>query len=145
MMADKDVKVEKGIIDGHIIFHYPNIDGGIVLIEKMIKRTKDPETEATKNSIDNESATYIMSEEEFCQIKNNLIKDGKLDRKQLTKRWHHKPGYWIMHYGERGWEDAIRKRLKMNVKNPMHREEDLRRMDEIIDKAILFRHRDEER
>lgn len=139
MMADKETRVEKGIMDGHIIFHYPNVRGGTVVIEKMIKRTKDPATEKTEYKIDNESATYVMTEEEFETIKNDLIKDRKLDRKQLTRRWHHKPGYWIMHYGERGWEDAIRERLDMNDKNPIHTEEDLQRMDEIIDQSILFR------
>ena len=144
MMADKETRVEKGIIDGHIIFHYPNVRGGTVVIERMLKKTKNLVSGETENRIDNESATYVMTEEEFETIKNDLIKDGKLDRKQLTKRWYHKPGYWIMHYGERGWEDAIRERLDMTDKNPIHTPEDLRRMDEIEEQCIKFRQNDNE-
>ena len=38
---DEGVTVEAGIIDGHIIFHYPNIDGGTVVIEKLHKISED--------------------------------------------------------------------------------------------------------
>ena len=129
--ADKDVWIEEGIIDGHIIFHYPNVREGIVAIEKMHKIIKNPRTRKLETRVDNGAATYIMSEEEFGKIKRDLIKDGKVDRRQLTKNWFHKAGYWFMH--SVGWEEAIRERLDMNVKNNiMHTTEDIIKIEELV-------------
>lgn len=135
---DKGVKIEDGIVDGHIIFHYPNIDGGTVLIEKLHKIKSNRESGAIEIKADNESATYVMSEEEFIQLKSRLIQDGKVDRTELTKRWWETrdPKHWIAHSGTRGWEDSLKKRFKIETENSRYSEEDLKQIEELIKKSI---------
>lgn len=131
MSADKEVWIEPDIIDGHIIIHCPNIRGGTVIVEKLYRTTKNLKTGKSETKIDNESATYIMSEEEFQELKNELIKDQKVDRRKLTMRWFHEIGYWYMHSSR--WEEAIRERLDMNIQNDrMHTPEDLKRIQELM-------------
>jgi len=137
--ADKRKTIEEGIKDGHIIFHYPSLDGGTVVIEKMHKVIKNTKTGKVEIKTDDGLATYVMSEQEFIDIKGDLIKDGKVVRRQLSSRWLHKLGYWYMHYGERGWEDAMIERLKMNARNPMHTTEDLEEIEKRVKESIRSR------
>jgi len=136
---DKDVKIEEGIVDGHIIFHYPNIDGGTVLIEKLHKITTDKETEMIVIRADNESATYVMSEEEFIKLKGALIdEDGKIDRTVMTQRWWftRDPEHWIAHSGMSGWENSLKQRFNINEENSRYSEEDLAKIEELMSKSI---------
>jgi len=135
---DEDVKIEEGIIDGHIIFHYPNIDDGTVLIEKLHKIAFNRENGLIEIKADNESATYIMSEEEFIKMKSQLIQDGKIDRTQLTQRWWvtRDPEHWIPHVGIRGWEETLKTRFSINTDNQRYSREDIEIIEELIEKSI---------
>ncbi len=133
---DKGVKIEEGIIDGHIIFHYPNIEEGLVLIEKLHKIITNRDSGLIEIKADNECATYIISEEEFIQIKSKLIQEGKIDRTQLTQKWFRKPGYWVAHAGKDAWERGIKERFEINCDNPRYTSpEDLARMEELLLKS----------
>ncbi len=135
---DKNLKIEDGIIDGHIIFHYPNIDAGAVLIEKLHKISKDKLTGTTEIRADNESATYVLSEEEFIKLKPELIKQGKIDRTQLTQRWwvSRDPKHWLPHAGTSAWENSLKERFEVNAQNPRYAIEDITKIDELIQKSI---------
>ena len=135
---DKGYYIESGIIDGHMIFHYPNIEGGTVLIEKMHKVTTNRKSGEVEIKADNESATYVMSEEEFAKIKLQLIKDGRIDRTQLTQRWWitRDPNHWIAHTGKSGWEDSIQELFNINATNSRYSPEDLAKFEELRKKSI---------
>ncbi len=143
---DKDVKIEEGIIDGHIIFHYPNIDEGIVLIEKLHRITSNRENGITEIRADNQSATYVMSEEEFIKMKSQLIQDGRIDRTQLTQRWWvtRDPEHWIPHTGAKGWEYALKERFLLNHENQRYSSEELKIIEELIAKSIESKKKDED-
>lgn len=136
--ADKDVTIEKGIIDGHIIFHYPNVDGGIVLIEKLHRITINSETGLLEIKADNKAATYVLSEEEFIKMKSDLIQGNKVVRSQLTQKWWktRDPKHWIPHNGTEYWEKAIMQRLKINEQNSRYTPEDIKRINELAAKSI---------
>lgn len=135
---DEGVTVETGIIDGHIIFHYPNIDGGTVLIEKLHKIKTNQENGLIEIKADNESATYVLSEEEFIKMKSGLIQDGKIDRTQLTQRWWktRDQEHWIPHNGVDYWERALMERFEINEENTRYSLEDLKRIQELEAKSI---------
>lgn len=135
---DEGVTVEAGIIDGHIIFHYPNIDGGTVLIEKLHKIKTNQENGLVEIKADNEAATYVLSEEEFIKMKSSLIQDGKIDRTQLTQRWWktRDPEHWIPHNGVDYWERAIMERFEISEENSRYSLEDLKRIQELKAKSI---------
>lgn len=135
---DKNVRIEEGIIDGHIIFHYPNIDDGTVLIEKLHKITTNKQTGIIEIRADNESATYVMSEEEFIKMKRQLIQDGLVDRTQLTQRWWvtRDPEHWIPHAGIEGWENALKDRFNLYEDNSRLSSEELAKIEEFIKKSI---------
>ena len=136
---DKDVKIEEGIVDGHIIFHYPNIDGGTVLIEKLHKISTDRETGMIVIRADNESATYVMSEEEFIKLKGALIdEDGKIDRTVMTQRWWftRDPEHWIAHSGMSGWENSLKQRFNINEENSRYSEAELKHINDLMSKSI---------
>ena len=141
---DKDVKIEQGIIDGHIIFHYHNIDGGTVLIEKLHKIKTNKESGQIEIKADNESATYVLSEEEFIKIKTQLIKDGKVDRTELTQRWWvtRDPKHWIPHTGISAWENAIIQRFGICEENSRYTSEDLAKIEKLVAKSIESKERD---
>lgn len=143
---DKDVKIEEGITDGHQIFHYPNIDGGTVLIEKLHKIKTNRKNGLIEISADNESATYILSEEEFIKIKSLLIQEGKVNRTELTQRWWKTkdPEHWIAHAGNSYWENAIKRRFYINSENTRYSQEDLEKIEQLIEKSIESK-RNEER
>ena len=130
---DKGVKIEEGISDGHIIFHYPNIDGGTVLIEKLHKITTDRNTGDREIKADNSAATYIISEEDFIKIKSGLVQSGKIDRTQLTQRWHRASGHWIAHIGKDSWERGIKERFGINSENVRYSDpKDLEKMERLL-------------
>lgn len=135
---DKDVKIEEGIIDGHIIFHYPNIDGGTVLIEKLHKIRTNKENGLIEIKSDNEAATYVLSEEEFIKLKSQLIKEGKVDRTELTQRWWvtRNPEHWIPHAGTSAWEKAIMKRFNIQQENSRYSTEELSKIEQLVAKSI---------
>lgn len=135
---DEGVTVEAGIIDGHIIFHYPNIDGGTVLIEKLHKIKTNQENGSIEIKADNESATYVLSEEEFIKMKSSLIQDGKIDRTQLTQKWWitRDPEHWIPHNGVDYWERALMERFEISEENSRYSLEDLKRIQELKEKSI---------
>lgn len=135
---DEGVTVEAGIIDGHIIFHYPNIDGGTVLIEKLHKIKTNQENGLIEIKADNEAATYVLSEEEFIKMKSSLIQDGKIDRTQLTQKWWitRDPEHWIPHNGIDYWERAIMERFGIDEENVRYSLEDLKRIQELKEKSI---------
>lgn len=135
---DEGVTVEAGIIDGHIIFHYPNIDGGTVLIEKLHKIKTNQENGTIEIKADNEAATYVLSEEEFIKMKSSLIQDGKIDRTQLTQKWWitRDPEHWIPHNGVDYWERAIMERFEISEENSRYSLEDLKRIQELKEKSI---------
>jgi len=135
---DRDVKIEEGIIDGHIIFHYPNIGEGTVLIEKLHRITSNKSTGLIEIRPDNQSATYVLSEEEFIKMKSQLIQDGKVDRTQLTQRWWvtRDPEHWIPHTGTRGWEQALKERFLLDAENQRYTQQDLERIEQLIEKSI---------
>ena len=135
---DKDVKIEEGIIDGHIIFHYPNVGDGTVLIEKLHKITSNKNTGLIEIRPDNQSATYVLSEEEFIKIKSQLIQDGKVDRTELTQRWWitRDPEHWIPHTGTRGWEQALKERFLLDAENQRYTQADLVRIEQLLEKSI---------
>lgn len=142
---DKDVKIEEGIIDGHIIFHYPNVDGGTVLIEKLHKIKTNKHNGLIEIKADNESATYVLSEEEFIKLKSQLIKEGKVDRTELTQRWWvtRDPGHWIAHAGTSAWEKAIMERFNIQQENTRYSPEDLAKIEQLIAKSIESKKMDE--
>lgn len=130
---DSGVKIEEGIIDGHIIFHYPNIDKGVVLIEKLHKISTNRETGLIEIRADNSAATYVILEEEFIKIKSALIQYGKIDRTQLTQRWFRNPGNWIAHIGNNSWEKGIKSRFDINPENPRYSDpKDLAKMEKLL-------------
>lgn len=135
---DKSVKIEEGIIDGHIIFHYPNIDEGTVLIEKLHKITTNKKNGTIEIKADNQSATYVLSEEEFIKLKSQLLQNGKIDRTQLTQRWWETrdPEHWIPHIGTEFWEKSILERFEINEENTRYSAEDLKKIKELIAKSI---------
>ena len=136
--VDNDVKIEQGIIDGHIIFHYPNIDGGTVLIEKLHKIKTNRESGQIEIKADNESATYVLSEEEFIKIKTQLVKEGKVDRTELTQRWWvtRDPKHWIPHTGISAWENAIMERFQISEENSRYTPDDLAKIEQLVAKSI---------
>lgn len=142
---DEGVTVEAGIIDGHIIFHYPNIDGGTVLIEKLHKIKTNQENGLIEIKADNESATYVLSEEEFIKMKSGLIQDGKIDRTQLTQKWWitRDPEHWIPHNGVDCWERALMERFEISEENTRYSLEDLKRIQELKAKSIESKKREE--
>lgn len=142
---DEGVTVEAGIIDGHIIFHYPNIDGGTVLIEKLHKIKTNQETGLIEIKADNEAATYVLSEEEFIKMKSSLIQDGKIDRTQLTQKWWitRDPEHWIPHNGVDCWERAIMERFEISEENSRYSLEDLKRIQELQEKSIESKKRED--
>ena len=135
---DRDVKIEEGIIDGHIIFHYPNVDGGTVLIEKLHKIRTNRENGLIEIKADNEAATYILSEEEFIKLKAQLIKEGKVDRTELTQRWWvtRNPEHWIPHAGTSAWEKAIMERFNIKQENSRYSQEELAQIEKLVAKSI---------
>ena len=135
---DNDVRIEEGIVDGHIIFHYPNIEDGLVLIEKLHKTTTNKGTGLIEIKADNESATYVLSEEEFIRMKSKLIKEGKVDRTELTQRWWvtRDPEHWIPHNGISGWERALKSRLGINEQNKRYSPEDLSKIEQLFEASI---------
>jgi len=142
---DRDVKIEEGIIDGHIIFHYPNIDGGTVLIEKLHKIKTNRENGLIEIKADNESATYVLSEEEFIKLKSQLIKEGKVDRTELTQRWWvtRDPKHWIAHAGISAWEKAIMERFEIKEENSRYSKEDLLKIEQLVAKSVESKKMDE--
>lgn len=138
---DEDTRIEEGIVDGHIIFHYPNIEDGVVLIEKLHKIKLNSETGLIEIKADNESATYVMSEEEFIKMKPQLIKDGKVDRTELTQRWWvtRDPKHWLPHIGKSGWEEALTYRFDLNEENQRLSPERLAKIRERFEKTIRSR------
>ena len=136
--VDKDVKIEQGIIDGHIIFHYPNIDGGTVLIEKLHRIKNNRNNGQIEIKADNESATYVLSEEEFIKIRAQLIKDGKVDRTELTQRWWitRDSKHWIPHTGISAWENAIIERFHISEENSRYTADDLSKIEQLVAKSI---------
>ena len=124
---DHDVRIEEGIVDGHIIFHYPNIGEGTVLIEKLHKIKSNPETGLIEIKADNESATYVLSEEEFIDIKT-----------ELTQRWWvtRDPEHWIPHSGASAWERALKERFEIKEGNSRYSPEDLSRIETLLSKSI---------
>lgn len=135
---DNDVRIEEGIIDGHIIFHYPNIEEGTVIIEKLHKITTNKETGLIEIKADNESATYVLSEEEFIKMKTQLIKDGRVDRTELTQRWWitRDPRHWMPHAGISSWERALKERFEISEENSRYSPEDLAKIEDLIAKSI---------
>lgn len=135
---DKDVTVDSGIIDGHIIFHYPNIENGTVLIEKLHKISTNKENGQIEIKADNAAATYVLSEEEFIKMKSELIQNGKIDRTQLTRKWWETrdPEHWIPHNGLDYWERAIMERFDISHDNTRYTEEDLKKIQELKEKSI---------
>lgn len=135
---DRDVKIEEGIIDGHIIFHYPNVEDGTVLIEKLHRITLNKSTGLIEIRPDNQAATYVLSEEEFIKMKSQLIQDGKIDRTELTQRWWitRDPEHWIPHTGIRGWEQALKERFLIDAENQKYTQDDLVKIEQLIEKSI---------
>ena len=135
---DKEVTVESGIIDGHIIFHYPYIDGGIVLIEKLHKIKTNTENGVLEIKADNKAATYVLSEEEFIKMRTELIQGGKVNRLELTQRWWktRDPEHWIPHNGTEYWEKAIMQRFNINEENSRYTSEDIKRINELAAKSV---------
>ena len=142
---DKDVKIEEGIIDGHIIFHYPNVENGVVLIEKLHRIILNKLTGLIEIRPDNQSATYVLSEEEFIKIKSQLIQEGKVDRTQLTQRWWvtRDPEHWLPHTGTKGWEEALKGRFALDAESQRYTSEDLEKIQQLIKKSIESKKREE--
>lgn len=135
---DKDVTVDSGIIDGHIIFHYPNIEGGTVVIEKLHRISTNKENGQIEIRADNAAATYVLSEEEFIKMKSSLIQEGKIDRTQLTEKWWktRDPEHWIPHNGVDYWERAIMDRFNICEENSRYSPDDLKKIQELKEKSI---------
>lgn len=66
MLTDKEATVE-AFADGHQVFHLPNINGGTVIIEQLyiVRGTKIKDKYG--------SATYIMSEYDYINRKNDIV------------------------------------------------------------------------
>lgn len=141
---DKDVKIEEGIIDGHVVFHYPNIKGGVVLIEKLHTTKIDRTTGTIQVNADNETATYLMSEEEFIQMRDELIQEGKIARTQLTRKWSrpHDPNHRLLHTGIIAWEIALLEHLEINQNNPKISKERLESIRKLMVTSALSKKED---
>ena len=136
---DKGVRVEAGIKDGHMIFHLPNIGEGIVIIEKLHNISKDRKTGKKKVTVDNESATYIMTEQEFIEMKDKLINNGCINRRELTGRWYDRrikgnpdPKHWIPHVSVAGWEMKLIEYFNINEGNPFYSKEDIEEIKSLM-------------
>lgn len=68
----------KVLADGSVVFTLPNVQNGMVAVEKLFKSTQKG------TQIDYESATYFMSEEEYLNHKEEIVKDRKINREAFT-------------------------------------------------------------
>ncbi len=115
--------------DGHIIFTLPNVDNGVVVIEKMFKKTKS----GVKSSYGN--ATYIMSEEEFIKNKKQIAdKNSKnektIDRNILLKLREEEKASKIVH--SKGWGRNIKKYFGIEEKS-VYTENQVNEIDKAIE------------
>ena len=114
--------------DGHIIFKLPNLENGVIIIEKMFKKTK----EGTKPSYGN--ATYIMSEEEFINNETQIVeqtsrKEKRINREQLLKMREEEKTDKIIH--TKSWGRNIKQYFDIKEESNYSKQQ-----IEEIDKAI---------
>lgn len=79
--------------DGNMIFYLPN--QGKYIIEKLYNKNFDKAYG---------SATYILDEDEFAKNRNNIVKDGKIDKSILVEMRRNKKADRIIHTG---WSNGI--------------------------------------
>lgn len=93
---DKDYSQEY-LKDGHIIFYLPNEEKYI--IEKLYDKNRKPAYGA---------ATYILDERTYEQNKDEIIKDGKIDKSTLVSLRGEKPKE-VKKLIHTGWGNAVLK------------------------------------
>lgn len=115
----------KVYLDGTIAFTLPNINNGMVVIEKMYKSTKS----GTK--INYGSATYVMSQEEFLNHKSEIEEDGKINRKMLREMQKTQKADKIIH--STGWGQGLKKNLGLSIEEG-YTQEKVAKIDGLIER-----------
>ena len=50
-----------------------------------------------------------MTKEEFEKYKEDIIKDGRINRSFLIGKWMRDPEHWLPHFGKVYWKKSLRK------------------------------------
>ena len=126
---DADAVPLEGIIDGHVIIIYPNLEK--VCIEKLHKTGRNGEK---RN--ENKSATYFMTKEEFEKYKEDIIKDGRVNRSFLIEKWMRDPEHWLAHNGNEYWEKELLKMFGVEKEDSRYSEEEKERIKNLAQMSI---------
>lgn len=109
--------------DGTVIFTLPNVKDGTVVIEKMLKNTKNG------NKPDYGVATYIMSQEEFYNARDEIEQGRKINRKKLIRLHEEDKADKIIHSPT--WGKKLKENLEITQENN-YTQEKIAKIDEIV-------------
>lgn len=109
--------------DGTVIFTLPNVKDGTVVIEKMLKNTKNG------NKPDYGVATYVMSQEEFYNARDEIEQGRKINRKKLICLHEEGKADKIIHSPT--WGKKLKENLEITQENN-YTQEKIAKIDEIV-------------
>ena len=121
-LLDEDFCTE-AFLDGTVIFTLPNVQNGTVIVEKMLKCTKNG------NKLDYGVATYHMSEEEFYNRKSEILQDKKVNRKVLMGMSEEGKATKLIH--SRNWGNRLKAQLGISEQKGYTKEK-LERIDQLV-------------
>ena len=121
-LLDEDFCTE-AFLDGTVIFTLPNVQNGTVIVEKMLKCTKNG------NKLDYGVATYHMSEEEFYNRKSEILQDKKVNRKVLMGMSEEGKATKLIH--SKNWGNRLKAQLGISEQKGYTKEK-LERIDQLV-------------
>ncbi len=105
---DKDCD-SKPFADGSVVFTLPNVGNGTVVVEKLFKSTQKG------TQINYGSATYCMNEEEYLNRKDEVEREGKINRKALVQMHKDEKASRAVH--SKAWGKDLKKILGISAEN----------------------------
>ena len=121
-LLDENLSTE-AFLDGTVIFTLPNIQNGTIIIEKMLKHTK------YGNKLDYGVATYMMSQEEFCNCRSQIVQGKKIERKVLIDMAEKEKATKLIHAPN--WGNRVKEELDISMENG-YTQEKIERIDTLI-------------
>ncbi len=118
---DEDCEIEL-YLDGTAKVSLPNLDK--IILEKLFKSTK------MGTKINYGAATYMMKQEEFYKNQNNIVEDGKVNRRFLVEMGEKEEADRFVHSSK--WGKVLKENLEISLEKG-YSQEKIERIDKLVD------------
>ena len=76
------------------------------------------------------------AKEEFEKYKEDIIKDGRVNRSFLIEKWMRDPEHWLAHNGNEYWEKELLKMFGVEKEDSRYSEEEKERIKNLAQMSI---------